>query len=179
VSTAASACSSPPSQPLPSAAELRAWEVLSSVPDPEIPILSVVDLGIIRNVTIGAGGALRIGLSPTYSGCPATEFIRSNLLTALRAAGFECVTVVEELSPPWSSDWITAIGRQKLRDYGIAPPLQASSSLQQLLRPELATECPRCGSRATELLSEFGSTPCKALHRCTSCLEPFDSFKCI
>jgi ring-1,2-phenylacetyl-CoA epoxidase subunit PaaD len=158
---------------------VRAWEVLSRVPDPEIPILSVVDLGIIRDVTVAADGALCVGVSPTYSGCPATEFIRTNLVSALQAAGFERVTVVDELSPPWSSDWITTTGRRKLREYGIAPPVETTASLQQVLRPELTAECPRCGSRATELLSEFGSTPCKALHRCTSCLEPFDSFKCI
>jgi ring-1,2-phenylacetyl-CoA epoxidase subunit PaaD len=172
--------STPPPDPTPwLAAEARAWEVLASVPDPELPILSVVDLGIIRNVNIAMDGTLRVGVSPTYSGCPATEFIRTNLISALRAAGFEHVTVAEELSPPWSSDCITVFGRQKLRAYGIAPPLQTLASLQQLVRPEATVECPRCGSGVTELISEFGSTPCKALHRCTSCLEPFDSFKCI
>jgi ring-1,2-phenylacetyl-CoA epoxidase subunit PaaD len=174
------ACSMAPADPTPwSAAEARAWEVLASVPDPELPILSVVDLGIIRNLTIATDGTLRVGVSPTYSGCPATEFIRSNVIAALRAAGFERVTVAEELSPPWSSDWITVIGRQKLRACGIAPPVQTIASLQQLVRPEATVECPRCGSGVTELVSQFGSTPCKALYRCTSCLEPFDSFKCI
>ena len=172
--------STPPPDPTPwSAAEARAWKVLAGVPDPELPILSVVDLGIIRSVTAAMDGTLRVGVTPTYSGCPATELIRSNLMAALRAAGFERVSVAEELSPPWSSDWITVIGRQKLRAYGIAPPVQTVASLQQLVRPEATVECPRCGSGVTEIISEFGSTPCKALHRCTSCLEPFDSFKCI
>jgi ring-1,2-phenylacetyl-CoA epoxidase subunit PaaD len=172
--------STPPPDPTPwSAAEARAWKVLAGVPDPELPILSVVDLGIIRSVTAAMDGTLRVGVTPTYSGCPATELIRSNLMAALRAAGFERVSVAEELSPPWSSDWITVIGRQKLRAYGIAPPVQTVASLQQLVRPEATVKCPRCGSGVTEIISEFGSTPCKALHRCASCLEPFDSFKCI
>jgi ring-1,2-phenylacetyl-CoA epoxidase subunit PaaD len=147
----------------------RAWEVLAHVMDPEIPVLSIVDLGIVRTVDEDLDGALRVGLTPTYSGCPATEVIRGSVIDALARAGFRRTTVCEALSPPWTTDWITEEGRRKLREYGIAPPTPRAT----------VVACPRCASRATEKLSEFGSTPCKALYRCTSCLEPFDSFKCI
>lgn len=157
----------------------RAWDVVRGVPDPEIPVLSVVDLGIVRSVDVDAHGAVRVGVSPTYSGCPATEVIRRSLVAALREAGFEHVHAFDVLSPPWTSDWITPEGRDKLRDYGIAPPATTVSSPRAVLRGDLPIACPRCGSLATERISEFGSTPCKALHRCTACLEPFDYFKCI
>lgn len=157
----------------------RAWDVVRGVPDPEIPVLSVVDLGIVRSVDVDSSGAVRIGVSPTYSGCPATEVIRGSLVAALREAGFERVDAFDVLSPPWTSDWITPEGRDKLRDYGIAPPATSVASPRAVLRGELPIACPRCGSLATERISEFGSTPCKALHRCTACLEPFDYFKCI
>ncbi|HLS79819.1 MAG TPA: 1,2-phenylacetyl-CoA epoxidase subunit PaaD [Steroidobacter sp.] len=159
-------------------AEARIWEALREVPDPEIPVLSVVDLGIVRHASMDGDGAVRIGVSPTYSGCPATEVIRASVGQALREAGFERVEVSDVLSPPWTSDWITEEGRRKLREYGIAPPAQSVSSPKRLLRSELSIACPRCGSRETTRVSEFGSTPCKALYRCTSCLEPFDHFKC-
>jgi len=161
-----------------SAALQQAWAVLARVMDPEIPVLSVVDLGIVRFVEHDADGALRVGLSPTYSGCPAMEVIRASVAGALRDAGFAPVAVVDVLSPPWTSDWISEEGRRKLREYGIAPPAEAVASPRHLVRP-LLVACPRCASHATEKLSEFGSTPCKALYRCTSCLEPFDYFKCI
>lgn len=157
----------------------RAWDVVRGVPDPEIPVLSVVDLGIVRSLDVDANGAVRVGVSPTYSGCPATEVIRGSIVAALRDAGFERVDAVDVLSPPWTSDWITPEGREKLREYGIAPPATSVSSPRAVLRGDLPIACPRCGSLATERLSEFGSTPCKALHRCTACLEPFDYFKCI
>jgi ring-1,2-phenylacetyl-CoA epoxidase subunit PaaD len=148
-----------------------AWNVLEAVGDPEIPALSLVDLGVIRFVRDRPDGLLEIGLSPTYTGCPATAVIRRLVEEALAAAALAatCTTV---LSPPWSSDWITPDGRRKLQEYGIVPPRQASSSM-----PPLA--CPHCHSVDTERLSEFGSTPCKALHRCRACLEPFEYFKCI
>jgi ring-1,2-phenylacetyl-CoA epoxidase subunit PaaD len=144
--------------------ERRAWDVLAEVVDPEIPVVSVVDLGVIRYVRSEAG-RLHVGLTPTYSGCPATEVIRRSVRAALGAAGFSEVILEEVLSPAWTSDWLSEAGRQKLHAFGISPPR--------------ATSCPRCGSHATERLSEFGSTPCKAHYRCRECLEPFDQFKCI
>jgi ring-1,2-phenylacetyl-CoA epoxidase subunit PaaD len=156
-----------------------AWVVLQGVADPEIPVLSVVDLGIIRSVDLGPDGLLRVGISPTYSGCPATEVIRANVGAALRDAGFQRVAVTEVLSPPWTTDWITAEGRERLREYGITPPAAGSGSVRGMLRGDLPVACPRCASPATQRVSEFGSTPCKALYRCTACLEPFDYFKCI
>ena len=157
----------------------RAQAVIAAVPDPEIPVLSVVDLGIIRCVELGADGVLHVSVSPTYSGCPASAVIRSDIAQALAANGFEHVVVSEVLSPAWTSDWISEAGRSKLRAYGIAPPPVAVSTVRRLVRGTEQVECPRCGSTDTELLSEFGSTPCKALHRCRACLEPFDRFKCI
>ncbi len=157
----------------------RAHAVLAAVPDPEIPVLSVVDLGIIRSVAVDADGVLRVSVSPTYSGCPASAVIRSDIEHALAANGFEHVVVSEVLSPAWTSDWISEEGRSKLRAYGIAPPPVAVSSVRRIVHHAEHAECPRCGSSDTELLSEFGSTPCKALHRCRACLEPFDRFKCI
>lgn len=158
--------------------ESRLWEVLQGVPDPEIPVLSIVDLGIVRYARLESEGIVRVGISPTYSGCPATAVIKESAGQALRKAGFSRVAVDDVLAPAWTSDWITAAGKRKLREYGIAPPAESVSSLREVLRPAAVIECPRCGSRDTAKLSEFGSTPCKALYRCTSCLEPFDYFKC-
>ena len=167
--------------PVPAAADLAAQvrALLAAVPDPEIPVLSLVDLGVIRSVQSDADGGLVIGVSPTYSGCPATTVIRAEILAALGAAGFSPVRVVDVLSPPWTSDWISVEGRRKLESYGIAPPATPVASVRALAVPAADLRCPRCGSADTELLSEFGSTPCKALHRCRACLEPFDRFKCI
>jgi ring-1,2-phenylacetyl-CoA epoxidase subunit PaaD len=156
-----------------------AWATVANVPDPEIPVLSVVDLGLVRRLEVCDNGQVRLGVAPTYSGCPATAVIRRSLVEALQAAGFRDVVAHDELSPPWTSDWITNEGREKLRSYGIAPPGRTAASPRALAAPALAIACPRCGSEATERLSEFGSTPCKALHRCTACLEPFDYFKCL
>ena len=140
------------------------WEVLRNVPDPEIPVLSIVDLGIVREVT-----AERVAITPTYTGCPATVAIEADVRAALDEAGFGHVRIDTILSPPWTTDWISDEGRRKLRDYGIAPPAPAG---------ERAVECPQCGSMDTEEISRFGSTPCKALWRCRACAEPFDHFKC-
>jgi ring-1,2-phenylacetyl-CoA epoxidase subunit PaaD len=152
----------------PRAVEDRVREVLAGVPDPEIPVLSVLDLGIVRSVEQGADGTVRIGVSPTYSGCPATAVIKRDVVRALQRAGYGGAIAFDVLSPPWTSDWISAEGHRKLREYGIAPP-----------GTDRDLACPRCGSHDTRRLSEFGSTPCKALYRCESCLEPFDRFKCI
>lgn len=162
--------------------ERAVWTLLESVPDPEIPVLSVVDLGIVRHVRWSGGPGepdrLRVGITPTYSGCPATEVIRQSVLSALHGAGHADAVVEDVLFPPWTSDWVSERGRQKLRSFGIAPPSRSVSTPRQLLHAA-PVACPRCGSQATERVSEFGSTPCKAHYRCTACLEPFDHFKCI
>jgi ring-1,2-phenylacetyl-CoA epoxidase subunit PaaD len=142
----------------------RIWSVLESVPDPEIPVLSVVDLGIVREVEPD-----RVRITPTYTGCPATQVIERDLRSALDAAGYRHVRIETVLSPPWTTDWISPAGREKLHAYGIAPPVP---------RGETAVHCPQCGSADTEEISRFGSTPCKALWRCRACAEPFDLFKC-
>jgi ring-1,2-phenylacetyl-CoA epoxidase subunit PaaD len=156
-----------------------AWTALASVEDPEIPALSIVDLGLIRFVEPRPDGTLEVGLSPTYVGCPATEVIRRSVEQALGTAGVGAFAVITVLSPAWTSDWITADGRRKLEAYGIVPPEQSASSMHELLRKGRPVGCPRCRSTDTECISEFGSTPCKALHRCRACLEPFEYFKCI
>ena len=136
--------------------------VLQTVMDPEIPVVSVVDLGIVRDVS-----PERVVITPTYSGCPATEVIERTIREALDAAGFDAVRIVTELAPPWTTDWITELGKAALQAYGISPPDLAK-----------AATCPQCGSTDTEEVSRFGSTPCKAQWRCKACLEPFDRFKC-
>ncbi|WP_158965149.1 1,2-phenylacetyl-CoA epoxidase subunit PaaD [Chachezhania sediminis] len=153
----------------------RAWEAAAAVPDPEVPCVTVADLGILRDVRIEDGAAVA-RVSPTYSGCPATLAIEMAIEVALREAGFEA-RIERVLSPAWTTDWISAEGREKLRDYGIAPP-EGGRGKRALFGEESVT-CPRCGSTHTERLSEFGSTACKAQYRCTACAEPFDYFKCI
>jgi ring-1,2-phenylacetyl-CoA epoxidase subunit PaaD len=157
----------------------RAWEALAGVEDPEIPALSVVDLGVIRYVTLQPDGRVEVGLSPTYTGCPAAEVIRNLAEQALAHAGIGAFGVKNVLAPAWTSDWITPEGRRKLLEYGIVPPDRSSNSLRDLRRGDRPLACPRCQSTDTECVSEFGSTPCKALHRCRDCLEPFEYFKCI
>ncbi len=149
----------------------RIRAILSRVPDPEIPAVSVLDLGIIRDIAPGS-----VTITPTYTGCPATLVIEQSIRKALDANGFSSVTISTTLSPPWSTDWISDEGREKLRAYGIAPPPKGASA-SMLKNHELA-ECPQCGSSNTEEISRFGSTPCKALWRCKACMEPFDRFKC-
>jgi ring-1,2-phenylacetyl-CoA epoxidase subunit PaaD len=158
---------------------VRARRALMSIEDPEIPSVSIVDLGLIRFVKTQPDGRLEIGLSPTYVGCPATEVIRASVEAALDAAQVGDFGVTVVLSPAWSSDWISGEGRRKLALQGIVPPQQRVSSLRDVLRSAKPLACPRCHSLDTETLSEFGSTPCKALHRCRACLEPFEYFKCI
>ena len=155
----------------------RAWEVLSRVMDPEVPVVSVVELGIVRDVDWHAGH-LRVVVTPTYSGCPATEVIEDDIRSALESAGFAAPQLLRKLTPAWTTDWISASGRQRLQAYGIAPPAH-STSKRSLLGEAPEVLCPQCGSAHTELLSQFGSTACKALYRCCECREPFDYFKCI
>lgn len=147
----------------------QVWRVLRSVMDPEIPVLNVVDLGVVRYVRADGAG-LHVGITPTYSGCPATEVIQRSIREALAREDLEAVTVETVLSPPWTSEWLSEEGRRKLEAFGIAAPTARAAA-------NLA--CPRCGSREVERVSEFGSTPCKAHYRCGDCLEPFDVFKCI
>lgn len=154
--------------------EVLGW--LGEVADPEIPVLSITDLGIVRDVVVGDG--VRVALAPTYSGCPATEVIERSVVDALTARGLGPVTIERVLSPPWTTDWISAEGRDKLQCYGIAPPPRAAGK-RALLRGDAPVACPRCGSTVTSEVSEFGSTPCKASWRCDECLEPFEYFKCI
>lgn len=156
-----------------------AWNALNSVEDPEIPAINIVDLGLIRFVRTTSDGKLEVGLSPTYIGCPATEVIRRSVQDALGAAGVGDFVVTNVLSPAWSSDWITPEGRRKLELYGIVPPEKTAATMREVLRGGRPVACPRCHSIDTESVSEFGSTPCKALHRCRTCLEPFEYFKCI
>lgn len=144
------------------------WSWLSAVPDPEIPVISLTDLGIIRDVQ-WRGDTLEVTVTPTYSGCPATRIINLDIETALRAKGIEKLSLKRQLSPAWTTDWLTDTGKAKLEEYGIAPPQPAGG-------PQ---HCPRCKSTQVEKISQFGSTPCKAQWRCQSCLEPFDYFKCI
>lgn len=158
----------------------QAWAVLETVPDPEVPALSLCDLGIVRDVTQGESG-LTVVLTPTYSGCPATEVISRSVVDALTAAGLGPVSLELRRAPAWTTDWISADGRRKLRDYGIAPPgpVDAGQGVPVRLvgRRSSAIACPRCNSLMTERLSAFGSTACKALYRCVSCREPFEHFK--
>lgn len=153
----------------------RAWEAAASVVDPEIPVLTIADLGVLRDVTV-EGKQVEVAITPTYSGCPAMNMIALEIEVALERAGFHAPRIRTVLSPAWTTDWMSEAGRQKLRAYGIAPP-QASSSRRALFGGQ-AVACPQCGSENTELLSEFGSTSCKALWRCRACREPFDYFKC-
>ncbi|HVV75767.1 MAG TPA: 1,2-phenylacetyl-CoA epoxidase subunit PaaD [Mycobacteriales bacterium] len=152
----------------------RAWHVLAEVMDPEIPVLSVLELGIVRDVVETGADSVEVSVTPTYSGCPATEVIVADIRTALSAAYRE-VEVRVQLSPPWTTDWISDTGRAKLRGYGIAPP--NGRALLPLVADDQPAACPQCGSRDIEQLAGFGSTPCKALWRCRSCREPFDYFK--
>ena len=151
-------------------------EWLSEVPDPEIPVLTITDLGIVRDVAVN--DEVVVALTPTYTGCPATEVIEQSVIDALHDHGVEHVAIDRVLSPPWTTDWISTEGREKLREYGIAPP-EKSASKSALLYGERNIHCPRCHSAETELVSEFGSTACKASYRCSACLEPFEYFKCI
>ena len=161
----------------PSASELAAWRCLHDVPDPEIPVLSVVDLGIVRSVST-TDDSVEVGVAPTYSGCPATEVIERSIVSALEKNGFASVTLRRVLSPPWTTDWITDSGREKLLNYGIAPPI-AGGGKRALLGDMRRIACPQCASLNTALVSEFGSTACKAAYKCKDCLEPFEYFKCI
>jgi ring-1,2-phenylacetyl-CoA epoxidase subunit PaaD len=158
--------------------EQKAWEVLQTVEDPEIPVISVVDLGIVRSVA-EVSGLIEVFITPTYSGCPATQVIEESIVEALNAADMTPFQVKTTLSPPWSTAMITEAGKEKLRAYGIAPPADEAVDKKALMGEERQLKCPNCGSLETTMVSQFGSTPCKAHFKCKDCLEPFDYFKCL
>ena len=151
----------------------RLFELLSSVVDPEIPVLTLQDLGVLRDISV-TDGAVNVIITPTYAGCPAMNAMRADIETTLADAGYQQVTVQQSLSPAWTTDWMSEDGRKKLLAYGIAPPVATSCG-----RQTGAIACPQCGSSEVKRISEFGSTACKALYQCQDCREPFDYFKCI
>lgn len=154
------------------------YNILDQVPDPEIPVLTIADLGILRDVEVDDHGHVVVYITPTYNGCPAMDMITVNIRAALESAGITDVDVVSLLEPAWTTDWISASGRQKLLAYGIAPPAESTTDSSFMTGKAPAVACPLCGSENTTLVSRFGSTPCKALYKCSDCLEPFDYFKC-
>lgn len=154
----------------------QAWQVLARVADPEIPVISVTELGIVRDVCAD-GDRVEVVVTPTYSGCPATEVIEQSIAAALREAGAREVRIQTRLAPAWTTDWIAPAAQEKLRRYGIAPPGASARADEQPLAFVPRVDCPLCGSRNTERLSQFGATACKALYRCRDCREPFEYFK--
>lgn len=164
----------------------QVWEWLAEVPDPEIPVVSITELGIVRAVAY-QDDALVVTVTPTYSGCPATAIINQLIAQHLKARGIESLRIQQRLSPPWTTDWLTEAARRKLKAFGIAPPMDGTAADGRLAAranrlaggSTRAVACPRCDSTNTEKISQFGSTPCKAAYRCRDCLEPFDYFKCL
>jgi ring-1,2-phenylacetyl-CoA epoxidase subunit PaaD len=160
----------------------KVWKILEQISDPEIPVLSIVDLGIVRDVEVSPsplvqkGQGAEVFITPTYSGCPAMDMIAMNIRMELLQHGFKNVKITEQLSPAWTTDWMTEEGKAKLKLYGIAPPV--GKVIDQQFLEDVKVECPQCHSKNTKLLSEFGSTACKALFQCQDCKEPFDYFKC-
>jgi ring-1,2-phenylacetyl-CoA epoxidase subunit PaaD len=152
-------------------------DLVATVPDPEIPVVTIEDLGILRDVRTAPDGAVEVDITPTYSGCPAMEAIRADVEDRLAAAGHDSVRVRLVLAPAWTTDWISADGRRKLAEFGIAPPTGSTPHRSGPVELTLAVRCPHCGSPDTRELSRFGSTACKALWRCDACAEPFDRFK--
>lgn len=159
---------------LPSVADVR--DVVSTVPDPELPVITIADLGVLRGVSVAADGHIVVEITPTYSGCPAMDAIRADVLDRLRAHGWDDAEVRLVLSPAWTTDWITPAGREALLEYGIAPPGLRGDGVVPLM---LSIRCPHCGSPDTREISRFGSTACKSLWTCRACLEPFDHVKAL
>ena len=157
------------------AATRRAWNFAAAVPDPEVPVLTIEDLGVLREVSV-QGDRVAVTITPTYSGCPAMDAIRDDVVLALTAAGYAHVDVRLVLAPAWTTDWMTDAGKRKLVDYGIAPPT-GRAAVRGPIPVRLAVRCPQCGSLDTREIARFGSTSCKALYECRACLEPFDHFK--
>ncbi|MGZ3880883.1 MAG: 1,2-phenylacetyl-CoA epoxidase subunit PaaD [Flavisolibacter sp.] len=153
------------------------WKILEEVKDPEVPVLSVVDLGIIRSVTT-SGDAIDITITPTYSGCPAMDVIRMDIRLKLIEKGYRKLNIQQQLSPAWTTDWMSEEGKRKLKAFGIAPPNPKQQFCKTEMFQQEAVQCPRCDSWHTELISQFGSTACKSMYRCLDCKEAFDHFKC-
>lgn len=162
--------------------EQKIWQLLEEVKDPEVPVLSILDLGIVRKVEITPSPSGRVGvgltITPTYSGCPAMDVISMDIRLKLIEKGYRNVTIQQSLSPAWTTDWMTEEGKRKLKEYGIAPPNPKQQFCTTDMFREEAVQCPRCNSYHTELISEFGSTACKSMYRCLDCKEAFDYFKC-
>lgn len=157
------------------AQQIMEW--LSVVSDPEVPVLTITDLGVVRNVAISDEGKVTVAITPTYSGCPAMDMIAMQIRMALLGKGIKNIAIEHQLSPAWTTDWMTEEGKRKLKEYGIAPPKRKSDAGLGLFEDD-KVPCPRCGSENTELTSRFGPTSCKALYKCLSCEEPFEHFKC-
>lgn len=170
--------------------EKEVWQILGTVPDPEVPVLSVVDLGVVRGVTISAPASevipatrkdwgIELAVTPTYTGCPAMDAMKMGMRMALLQAGFTRIEIKQVLSPAWTTDWMSEAGKEKLKAYGIAPPqYKQAVCTPEAFQAEEAIPCPLCNSYNTRLVSQFGSTACKALYQCNDCKEPFDYFKC-
>lgn len=159
--------------------EAQLWQELKEVSDPEIPVLTVVDMGVVRKIKITDNEEVTVTITPTYSGCPAMNEIEQNIRLHLKKCGMEKVTVKNQISPPWTTDWMTDEGKKRLEEFGIAPPEGSTSDKSVLFGEPKKVKCPHCKSAHTELVSQFGSTACKAQYRCLDCREPFDYFKCI
>lgn len=153
------------------------WKLLEQVHDPEVPVLTILDLGVVRDVSV-AGKEVQVVITPTYSGCPAMNVIEVEIKAVLQENGYQ-PSVKTVLSPAWTTDWLSEEGKRKLKEYGIAPPVEGSADKGALFSEEKEVACPQCNSMDTVLVSQFGSTACKALYKCKSCLEPFDYFKCL
>lgn len=157
--------------------EEQIWEGLATISDPEIPVLSILDLGIVRAVVLEHETSVRVDITPTYSGCPAMDTISMQIRMLMLSYGFKHVNINLILEPAWTTDWMTEAGKEKLKEYGIAPP-QRKSDKNLALFEEDVVPCPKCDSTDTRLISKFGSTSCKAMYSCNTCLEPFEHFKC-
>lgn len=170
--------------------QLRIWEILKEVKDPEVPVLSILDLGIVREVKVFMNQApqglqetavkpgILISITPTYSGCPAMDIISMDIRLKMIEKGYRDITINHQLSPAWTTDWMTEEGKKKLKAFGIAPPNPKQQFCKEEMFQQEAVQCPRCNSYHTEIISQFGSTACKAMYRCLDCKEPFDYFKC-
>lgn len=155
----------------------QVYDILEQVKDPEVPVLSIIDLGVVRDVILKEEG-VKIVITPTYTGCPAMDMIEVEIKATLQEHGFEKVIITTILSPAWTTDWLSEAGKKKLRAYGIAPPQGKAKSKRALFSEESGIICPQCNSANTEMISQFGSTACKAQYKCLDCEEPFDYFKC-
>ena len=157
----------------------KIWNLLAAIPDPEIPVLSIHDLGIVRDIN-EIEGQIVVTITPTYSGCPAMNQFEADIVTTLNKYGYDKVSIVTTYDPPWTTDWLSEEAKKKLQDYGIAPPEQKTTDKNALLVDDRkSVTCPQCKSTNSKMISQFGSTACKSLYQCNDCMEPFDYFKCI